>query len=99
MVTMTERAGALLEQIQQEQGLHEPPRIERDADHLALTVSAPSPDDEVLYHGETPVLRIAPEAVAFLAGCTITTQETPEGTQLAIVQGESPNGRVSADGP
>jgi hypothetical protein len=32
MVSLTERAGALLEQIQEDQGLTEPPRIVREAD-------------------------------------------------------------------
>jgi hypothetical protein len=99
MVSLTERAGALLEQIQEDQGLTEPPRIVREADHLSLTVTPPEPGDDVLYHGETPVLRVAPEAAATLAGCTITTQDTPDGTQLAITRERSPDGTAAAGSP
>lgn len=47
----------------------------------------------------TPVPRVAPEAAVALAGCTITTEETPDGTHLAIVTDSAPDGRVSEGGP
>ncbi len=95
MVTITERAGALLQQVQQEQGLTEPPRLVREQEQLALTVSPPDPRDDILYHDGQPVLRVAPEAAAALSGCTITTQESDQGAQLAIIQKRSPDGHVS----
>jgi hypothetical protein len=97
MVTLTERAGALLEQVQSEQGLSAPPRLVQQGASLSLTTSAPDPADDVLYHGEKPVLRVAPDAAAALADCTITTQDTPQGTQLAIVRDRSSDGRAASE--
>jgi hypothetical protein len=92
MVTMTERAGELLQQIQEEQGLSEAPRLVNEEGRLALTVSPSNPDDQVLYHEGTPVLRVAAEAAAALDGYMLAAEETPEGARLAIVQETSPNG-------
>jgi hypothetical protein len=99
MVTLTERAGVLLHELQEAEGLTEPPRIVPQAGQLTLSRSPAEPQDEILYHEETPVLRLAPEAAAALVGCTITTRETPDGVQLAVVSGQSPNGRVDDDEP
>lgn len=94
MVMMTERAGALLQQIQSENGLSDAPRLIADEGRLALTVSPGDADDEVLYHEGQPVLRIAADAAAALNGCTLAAEETPEGARLTIQQGGSPNGRA-----
>jgi len=37
-----------------------------------------------LHHRETPVLSLSAPVAAALAGCTPTTQETPQGTVLAV---------------
>jgi hypothetical protein len=75
-----------------EQGLPDPPRLVREQGSIALTISPPEPEDHVLYHDEDPVLRMTPEVESSLSGCTITTEETPSGTRLAIISDMSPNG-------
>ncbi len=85
MVAMTETAGELLQQVQTTQGFSSTLRMETDASGLIIGVSEPQPDDEVLFHDGQPVLRLSADAAAALAGCTITTEESPEGTQLAIL--------------
>jgi hypothetical protein len=89
MVAITERAGALLERIQIEQSLPHALRIELvevepEEGALAVGITDPAPDDEVLYYGETPVLYISAPAAEVLAGCTLATQDTPEGTALTV---------------
>jgi len=86
MVAMTDRAGALLERAQTERELPHPQRLELkpERDAVAIGLSEPTPDDEVLYHGNTEVLYISPEAADALAGYTLTTQDTPEGPALAL---------------
>jgi len=86
MVALTERAGALLEQIQTEQSLPRPLRIDLTPDNeaVAMGMSDPSPDDELLYHGETLVLYVSAPASEALAGCTLITEDTPQGTRLAV---------------
>ena len=98
MVTVTERAGALLEPVPADQGLTAPPRIVGEADQLTLIVS-PESDDELLDHGATPVLRLAPQVAATLAGCTITTPEPPDGAEFAVMQARSPDGRAAQGRP
>jgi len=92
MVTLTERAGAVLQQMRAEQGLSEPLRIISQGGQLTLTAAPPDPEDEILYHDETPVLSVPPEAANALAGSTITTEDTPNGTRLAIVPAGSAEG-------
>jgi hypothetical protein len=92
MVMMTDRAAEILQQLQVEQGLPDPPRLVREQDSIALTTTPPEPEDRILYHGEDPVLRMTPEVESALSGCTITTEETPSGTRLAIVSDMSPDG-------
>jgi hypothetical protein len=94
MVTLTERAGELLQKIQEEQGLPDAPRLVTDDGRLALTISPADSDDQVLYHDGRPVLRVAADAAAALDGYTLAAEETPEGARLAIVQEQSPNGPV-----
>lgn len=99
MVTLSDRAGALLQRIQQEQSLPEPPRLVYEAEQFAITVSPSEPEDEVLYHGDEPVLRVAPEAVDALAGCTITAEETVDGPRFTIVREQPPDGQGPETGP
>ena len=99
MVTVTERAGALLEPVPADQGLTEPPRIVHEADQLTRTGSPPESDDELLDHGATPVLRLAPAVAATLAGGTITTPEPPAGAEFAVMHERSPDGRAARGRP
>lgn len=84
MVTITDTAGSLLQQVQADQE-GRLLRVETDAAGLVIGTSAPRTDDQVLFHDGQPVLRLSPEAATALAGCTIDTQETAEGAQLTIV--------------
>jgi len=92
MVTMTDRAAEVLQRLQMEQGLADPPRLVREQDSIALTTTPPEPEDHVLYRGDTPVLRMSSEVEMALAGSTITTEETSTGTRLAIVSSPSLDG-------
>jgi hypothetical protein len=92
MVTMTDRAAEILQQLQVEQDLPNPPRLVSEHGSIALTSSPPEPDDSVVYHDEVPILRMTPEVESALSGSTITTEETPSGTRLAIVPDMSPDG-------
>jgi hypothetical protein len=97
MVTMTDRAGELLHRLQEAESLNEPLRLVSDEGTLALTASNPDPADEILYHGDAPVLRVSPDAATALTGCTLATKDTPEGPRLAILrEEESPDGRASS---
>ena len=84
MVVITDTAGTLLQQVQAEQE-GRVLRVETDAAGLVVGTSAPRTDDQVLFHDGRPVLRLSPEAVAALTGCTIDTLDTAEGPQLTIV--------------
>jgi|GEM_PF-3040790 hypothetical protein len=88
MVAITEPAGALLQRLQIEAALPNPLRIVTADDGFVVGVTPPAADDEVLYYEGTPVLRIAADASAALAGCTIATQDTPEGPVLTILVSE-----------
>ncbi|MGD9895300.1 MAG: hypothetical protein AB7R89_23230 [Dehalococcoidia bacterium] len=92
MVTMTDRAAEILQQLQTEQGLADPPRLVSEQGSIALTTTPPEPEDHILYRGETPILRMTPEVESVLADATITTEETPSGVRLAIVSNMSPDG-------
>jgi hypothetical protein len=99
VVNLTERAGALLERIQSEESLPHPLRIElaREDGQFAMGMTEPAPDDEVLYHEDTPVLYISAPAAAALADCTLTTQETAQGTTLAVLPPGVPGGGESTE--
>jgi len=86
MVALTERAGELLERFQAEQALPHALRIDfaPDGGELTMGMSDPCTDDEQLYHGDNVVLYVSAPAAEALAGCTVTTQETPEGIALAV---------------
>ncbi len=84
MVMISDTAGTLLQQVQAGQE-GRVLRVEIDAAGLVIGTSAPETNDQVLFHDGRPVLRLSPEAAAALAGCTIDTQETAEGSQLTIV--------------
>ncbi len=88
MVAMTERAGELLARFQTEQALPHAPRIDfaPEGGELTMGMSDPCADDEQLYHGENVVLYISAPAAEALAGCTVTTQETPQGIALALTR-------------
>ncbi|HTE87044.1 MAG TPA: hypothetical protein VK821_20215 [Dehalococcoidia bacterium] len=88
MVAITERAAALLEQIQTQRALPRAPRIDiaPGDDNFARVMTDPAADDEVLYHGERPVLFISAPAAEMLEDCMLTTQETPEGLALTVAQ-------------
>jgi hypothetical protein len=92
MVTMTDRAAEILQRLQVEQGLPNPPRLVNEQGNIALTSTPPEPDDSVVYRDEVPVLCMTPDVESALAGSTITTEETPSGTRLAIVSDMSPDG-------
>jgi hypothetical protein len=92
MVTMTDHAAEILQRLQMEQGLSDPPRLVREQGNIALTTTPPEPEDHILYRDEVPVLRMTPEVEMALSGATITTEETPSGTRLAIVADMSPDG-------
>jgi hypothetical protein len=92
MVTMTDRAAEVLQELQREQGLADPPRLVREQGSITLTATPPEPEDHIVYHDETPVLRMTAEVESVLAGATITTEETPSGIRLAIVSGMAPDG-------
>jgi Fe-S cluster assembly iron-binding protein IscA len=86
MVALTERAGELLERLQTEQALPHAPRIDfaPGGGDLTMGMTDPCADDEQLYHGENVVLYISAPAAEALTGCTVTTQETPQGIALAV---------------
>jgi Fe-S cluster assembly iron-binding protein IscA len=88
MVALTERAGELLERFQTEQALPHALRIDftSEGGELTMGMSEPRADDEQLYHGENIVLYISAPAAEALAGCTVTTQETPQGIALALTR-------------
>ena len=90
MVALTERAGELLERFQIEQSLPHALRIDftSEAGELSMGMTGPCADDEQLYHGETVVLYVSAPAAQALAGCTVTTQQTPQGTALAVSRAE-----------
>ena len=50
MGSVTERTGALREQVQADPGVPQPPRIVREADHRTRTVSPPAPDADRVSH-------------------------------------------------
>jgi hypothetical protein len=93
LVTITNAAGALLQQVQAGQGGPGILRAEADAGDLVIGTSAPQAADEVLFHAGQPVLRLSPAAAAALAGCTIGVRDTAEGPSLAII---GPNGTAPA---
>ena len=86
MVVMTDGAGALLRQMQTQKELPNTLRLVVEQGELVVGTTAPAADDEVLYHGGAPVLRLSSDAAAVLDGCTVTTEDTPDGPALAIVE-------------
>jgi hypothetical protein len=99
MVALTDQAAALLQEAQEAQALPNPLRIEIARDQLTVGASEPAPDDEVLYRGDTPVLRVSAEAAEALTGYTLATQETPQGVGLTLIPPEEGlEDRISPDG-
>ncbi len=89
MIILTNSAGALLERVQTEQALPHALRLELEAgsDDFSMGLTDPAPDDAVLYHEETPVLYVSAPAAEALGDCTVSTQETPQGTTLTVARG------------
>jgi hypothetical protein len=90
MVMLTDSAGALLHQMQREQHFPATLRVVAVEDGFVVDASAPAPDDEVLFHEGTPVLRLSAEVARALAGCTLTTQDSGEGPTLVILGPDAP---------
>jgi hypothetical protein len=54
-----------------------------------MVMTEPGIDDEVLYHGDTPVLYISAPAHEMLEDYMLTTRETGEGIALAVASREN----------
>jgi hypothetical protein len=54
-----------------------------------MVMTEPGIDDEVLYHGRTPVLYLSAPAAAMLEDCLLTTRETREGIALTVATPEN----------
>jgi hypothetical protein len=99
MVTLTERAGELLQRIQADEPQPHTLRFDARQDELVLEPSAPALDDEVLYHDDIAVLRVSAQVAPVFDGCTLDAQDTPQGVALAIIPPEEPpEHRISANG-
>lgn len=85
MVTITEGAGALLQEMQSARPARGAFRMIVESGELVVGATPAAADDEVLFHAGVPVLRLSTEAAHMLSGCTIGTQDTPQGTTLTIV--------------
>ena len=86
MVTLTDEAGALLRRVQAAHSSTMTLRMTADANGLVIGTTEPAPRDLVLFYDGLPVLRIAADAAAQLAGCTIATRATPDGDELTILE-------------
>jgi hypothetical protein len=101
MITLTARAGALLQRLPTPHADSRPLRLMTESGVFAIGTSSPSPDDDVLCHAGAPVLYLSAAAATALAGCTLTTRELPAGPALAIItptvlrhgRGRTMNGR------
>jgi hypothetical protein len=90
-MVITEHAAALLAQVQNQRALPHAPKIEVEPgkDNFTMVMTEPGVDDEVLYHGETPVLYISAPAAKLLEDCLLTTRDTGQGIALTVASREN----------
>jgi hypothetical protein len=85
VVTITEGAVQLLSQIQTSLDPNSMLRVVLENGELVIGRSDAVPGDEIYFHAGAPILRLTSDAAKALAGWTVATEETTEGTVLAIL--------------
>ena len=85
MITVTERAAARLQELQSTRDVPEGQGVKlvpQGPGSVGLTIAAPEAGDEVVRHGDAPVLIVAGSLTAALAGAEIDCRE-------AVVDGQA----------
>lgn len=86
MLQLTDRAGALLKEIQaqQEEAGEKVLRLVNRGDQYELAFDTAKEDDHVFQREGTDVLLVGPDVAELLADATIDAQDTPEGPRLTL---------------
>jgi Fe-S cluster assembly iron-binding protein IscA len=94
MLTVTDRAAALLRDIQaeQEESKDKVLRLTNQGGQLELAFDMAKDEDQVFKSEEASVLLVAPEVGALLDDATIDVQDTPEGPRLTLSSASASSG-------